>query len=320
VLAFTATASSVGNWLVVSPSSGTTPATLTVSFTNLGGLTGNQVHTGAILVGGTSGATGSTTIAVTLSVSAPLPTIVTATNAASYNSGAIAAGEIVTMFGSALGPATGVALTPELMVGGRLPTTLGGVQVLVNNYPAPLLYASATQISAIVPYEINAPVFLQNVSLLVTYSGHSSNGVLLEQASAAPGLFTADSSGSGPGAILNGDLSLNSRGNPAKPGDPVVLYLTGEGQTLPHGVSGSITSLEPPYPQPVLAPVVTIDGQPAQVLFYAEAPGIVAGMLQINVQIPAGVRSGDLPVVVTLGKTSSQLTSAGAGAVTVSVQ
>ena len=323
-LGFTATASSAGNWLVVSPSSGTTPVAgtvpLTVSFTSLGGLTPNQVYTGTIVVAGTGGAAGSTTISVTLSVGAPLPTIVTATNAASYHSGTIAAGEIVTIFGTALGPAKGVALTPELMIGGRLPTTMGGVQVLVNNYPAALLYASATQISAIVPYEINAPVFLENVSLLVRYSGQSSNGILVEQASAAPGLFTADSSGSGPGAILNGDLTLNSRNNPAKPGDPVVLYLTGEGQTLPHGVSGSVTSPQPPYPQPVLPPVVTIDGQPAQVLFYAEAPGIVAGMLQINVQIPDGARSGDLPVVVTFGKASSQLTPAGAGAVTVSVQ
>jgi uncharacterized protein (TIGR03437 family) len=70
----------------------------------------------------------------------------------------------------------------------------------------------------------------------------------------------------------------------------------------------------------VQAPVVTIDGQPAQVSFYGEAPGLVAGMLQVNVQVPAAARAGDLPVAVTIGAASSQLTASGTGAVTVSVR
>ena len=323
-LPFSVTTTSAGNWLVVSPVSGTTSASgtipLSVSFINLGDLKANQAYTSTIVVSGTAGASGSTTITVTISVTAPLPTIVKVTNAASFNSGDIAAGEILTIFGTALGPDQAVALTPGLIANNQLPTTMGGVQVLFSGFAAPLLYVSGVQVSAIVPYEIASPAFLVSPSLLVKHLGQSSNIVTLVQAGSAPGIFTANSTGSGPGAILNADLSVNSKDNPANPGDPVVLYVTGEGQTTPPGISGRITPVTAPFSQPILPPVVTIDGQPAQVIFYAEAPDIVGGVMQVNVQIPSSVPSGDLPVVVTIGGRSSQLTATGTGAVTVSVR
>jgi uncharacterized protein (TIGR03437 family) len=73
-------------------------------------------------------------------------------------------------------------------------------------------------------------------------------------------------------------------------------------------------------PQPVLPVTVTIDGQPATVAFYGEAPAIVSGVMQVNVTIPNGLRPGDLPVIVKVGEFPSQLTAAGLGAVTVSVR
>jgi uncharacterized protein (TIGR03437 family) len=321
---FTATATSSGNWLLVSPASGAISgnitAPLSVSLTNLTSLTPNQTYTGSIVVSGAGGASGSTTVTVTLITSTPLPTIVKVTNAASFNSSDIAAGEIITLFGTALGPEPGVAVTPDLTVNNQLPTTLGGVQVLFNGVAAPMLYAGASQVSAIVPYEIASPVFIASPSLQIKYLGRSSNGFPLTQAMSAPAIFTANSTGVGPGAILNADLSINSKDNPASKNDPVVLYVTGEGQTIPAGASGKITAVVPPFPQPILPPVVTINGQSAPVIFYAEAPGIVAGVLQVNVQIPAGVPSGDLPVVVAIGGRNSQLSPSGIGAVTVSVR
>ena len=95
-LAFTATASSTGNWLVVSPASGTTPGTVNVSINTAGLSTGT--YTGTVLVAGSGGAPGSTSVNVTLNVTAPLPTITKVTNAASYATGAIAPGEIITLF------------------------------------------------------------------------------------------------------------------------------------------------------------------------------------------------------------------------------
>ena len=320
-LNWSATATSNGSWLQISPASGSTPGNLAVSVTNLSSLTPSSTpYTGTITITGTTSggaAAGSQTINVSLTVTAPLPTVLSVTNAASFNTGAISAGEIITIFGTSLGPSTGVSATPT---NGLYPTTLGGVQVLVGGYPAPMIYAVSGQVSAIVPYEINRPVYLQNVNVYVKYLNQTSNGVSLAQAASAPGLFTANASGSGPGAILNSDLSVNTSTNPAAAGSTVVLYLTGEGQTQPPGVSGKVTSGTAPYTVPVLTPTVTIGGHPAAVQFYAEAPTLVSGVLQINVQIPAGTPSGPQPVVVTLGTASSQMTSAGIGAVTVAVK
>lgn len=323
-LSFAATATSTGNWLSVDPTAGVTAASgtvpLTVSLKNLDSLNANQTYTGTITVTGTAGAQGTSTITVTLNVTAPLPTLQKVTNAASYNSGSISAGEIITLFGTGLGPDTGVAVNQSLISNNKFPTTLGGVQVLVSGYAAPMIYASSGQVSAVVPYEINRPVYLQNVNVQVKYLGQTSNGISLSQAAAAPGIFTANASGSGPGAILNSDLSVNSSGNPAKAGDTVVLYVTGEGQTIPGGVSGAITPSTIPFTVPVQAPTVTINGLPAQVAFFAEAPGLISGVAQINVQIPQGTPSGPAPVVVSFGGVSSQMTANGTGAVTVAVR
>ncbi len=326
---FTASASSTGNWLGISSTSGTIPASgsmpLTVTLQNLSSLTVSSTpYTGTITVAAAGGATGSTTIDVSLTVSAPLPTITSVTNAASYNSGPLSAGEIIAIFGTQMGPATGVALTSSAIANNILPFTLGGVSVTVGGYPAPMLYASAGQISAVVPYQINSPVYLQNAQVIVKYLNQTSNGLPETQAAAAPGIFTANSSGSGPGAILNSDLSFNcncSTGRPANKGEVVVLYLTGEGQTLPAGVTGAVNPSTAPFAQPVQAPLVTINGQPAQVVFYGEAPGLVAGVLQINAVIPATAVSGQAnPVVVSFGGAYSQMTAASAGAVTVAVK
>jgi uncharacterized protein (TIGR03437 family) len=56
-------------------------------------------------------------------------------------------------------------------------------------------------------------------------------------------------------------------------------------------------------PQPV---TVTIGGQSATVLYQGAAPGLVAGVSQINVQVPAGVTPGSaVPVTITVGGVAS---------------
>ena len=304
-LTFSATASSSGNWLSVTPTSGTTPASLTVSVSPSSLSASTTPYTGTITVAGTGSSTGSTTINVSLTVSAPLPSITSVGNAASYSSGSISPGEIVTIFGTALGPtpAVGLSLNPD----GTVATSIGGVQVYVNGVLAPMVYASATQASAVMPYEL-AP--FKSASLILKYGGQSSNGQTIPVTATNPGIFTLNSSGTGPGAIVNQNGSVNSASNPAHAGDVVVIYVTGEGQTVPLGVTGKVTTANLPTPQVTPAPAlgvgVTIDGAPAQVVYAGEAPGFVSGVMQVNVQIPTNARSADLPLVVSVGGSPSQ--------------
>ena len=137
-------------------------------------------------------------------------------------------------------------------------------------------------------------------------------------AATAPGLFAQNSSGSGTGAILNQDNSLNGPSHPAAKGSIVQVFLTGEGQTSPQGVTGAITAatLPPPQvtPEPMQPIQVWIGGQQALYTYAGEAPGMVAGVMQLNVQIPTGAPSGALSILVSIGGNMSQ------NGITVSVQ
>ena len=183
-----------------------------------------------------------------------------------------------------------------------------------SNTPAPLVYVSASQINAVVPYEVMGAL---NPSLMVKVAGQTLNVFPLTLTSTAPALFTLNGSGSGPAVVVNQDSSVNSTANPAKKGDVVVLYLTGEGQTAPQGGTGKVTVVapNPPLtPQPLLPVAVQINSQLAPVLFFGEAPGFVSGVLQLNVQIPENTPSGNVPIQVSVGSNTSPT------GVTVSVQ
>ena len=210
-------------------------------------------------------------------------------SAASYNASAVSPGEIVVLFGSGFGPAT---LTYGSYANGRLTASIGQTTVRFDGIAAPLIYASGTQIGAIVPYGINTT----QTAVTVTSAAGSSLSFTMPVASSVPGLFTADSSGFGPLAALNSDGTLNTANNPARPGDPVVLFGTGEGQTSPAGLDGLI--MDTPA-TPLLAAAVTVGGQTAPIDYFGSAPGEVAGVFQLNCRIPLSAPSGNA-VAVTL--------------------
>ncbi len=247
---------------------------------------------------------GSAALWPAISGPSPAPTIAAVVNAANFAKGPVSPGEIITIGGTNLGPTPAVNL--QLDANGKVAASLGGVQVLFDGTPAPLTYVSGTQINAVVPYEISGTL---KPSVQVEYLGQMSSAFSLAASATAPALFTMNASGTGPGAILNQDNSYNGPTNPAPKGSYVVLYLTGEGQTGPPGITGKVTAVSatPPLtPQPLLPVTVSINGQPAGVAFYGEAPGLVSGVMQINVQVPLTAPSGDLPIVVSVGGSSTQ--------------
>jgi uncharacterized protein (TIGR03437 family) len=217
-------------------------------------------------------------------------------NAASLLPGALAPGEIFTIYGSGIGPATGLS---GALDSGMMATTLGNTQVLIGNTPAPLYYVQSQQINAQVPYEVAGQTSTQ---VQVLYNGETVMNVEVSLAAASPALFTV-SSGVGQVVAVNEDGSLNSDQNPAQLSSIVVLYATGQGQTQPACVTGQ--AAQAPYGTPQLPVSLTIAGVAADVIWAGNAPGFV-GLLQINARIPGGfIPTGDLPVVLTIGSYAS---------------
>lgn len=290
-----------GTWLSVSPTSGTGSATLTVTATPGALQAGTYNGTITILNEATSQRTA---IPVTLTLRVPEPTggMITSAgvvNAASFREGPVSPGLLVTIFGRDIGPAT---LTGgQLNSAGRLDTVVAQTRVLFDGQPAPIVYASATQLSCIVPFGVAGKLSTQ---LQVEYRGLRSNAVTIPVAKSAPALFTANSSGRGQVAALNQDGSFNNSGTPAQKESVVVLYGTGEGTTDPGVDDGTIAGNV--LPKPVLPIAVRIGGIPAQVLYAGAAPGLVAGVIQLNVMVPANAPSGDVPIVVLIGSEESQ--------------
>jgi len=87
----------------------------------------------------------------------------------------------------------------------------------------------------------------------------------------------------------------------------VSLFATGGGLTTPASVDGLLVSQT--YPMLLLPVSVSIDGQPAQVLYAGAAPGQVAGMIQINAVVPAAASQAPYDQVdVTVGSYASPAT------------
>jgi uncharacterized protein (TIGR03437 family) len=239
-------------------------------------------------------------------ITAPNPSFTSAgvVSAASFALGPVAPGEVVSIFGEQIGPTTPAVLTLDST--GKVATSIGGVSVSFGGHLAPLTYVGAGQINAIVPYEVAGS---PSVGLTVDNNGFQSNYATVQLAATGPGIFTLNGSGTGPGAILNQDFSVNSQSNPALKGSVIQIYMTGEGVTTPTPADGAVTiatSAFPYTPAPQAAVSVTIGGQPAQLQWSGEAPDFVAGVLQVNATIPVTATSGANSIAVKIGSNTSQ--------------
>jgi uncharacterized protein (TIGR03437 family) len=222
-------------------------------------------------------------------------------NAASYVGGGVAAGEIVTLFGTAMGPSELVRL--RLTEDRRLATTLADTRILFNGVPAALLYVSDKQSSAIVPYAVAGRT---SVDVQVEYRGVRSDPVTVPVLASRPGIFSLDSTGQGQGAILNEDGTVNSPSNPAERGSIITIFGTGGGEAAAGVVDGEIISgVLPRTGLPVsvfFARGLYEEWAQGEVLYAGGSPGSIAGLLQVNVRVPANATVGDrVPFAFLIG-------------------
>ncbi|MBI2686355.1 MAG: hypothetical protein HYX27_08570 [Acidobacteria bacterium] len=300
-LNYTAVAATTGNgaWLGVSPGSGATPGTLTVNV-NPSGLTAGT-YNGTITITSAGASNSPQVVNVTLTVTtvpAPVPTAVV--NAASFAPGPIAPGEILTIGGTNLGPATPASFQVNAV--GFVDPTLADTRVLFDSIPGIVLYTSPNQINVIAPYGIfGRPA----VRMTVSYLNQTSASIDLRVVDTAPGIFGTPNSTQG--AILNQNFTINGANNPAAKNSVISVFATGEGQTTPGGQDGRVIPVDINQLKKPLFPVTaTVGGIAAQVEYYGSAPGLISGVMQVNIRVAPNTPSGNQPVVILVGASPSQ--------------
>jgi uncharacterized protein (TIGR03437 family) len=235
------------------------------------------------------------------------PTVDEAVNSASYLAGG-APGELITLFGDNIGPSVAASMTSA---GGYVTQTLGGVSVLVDGNPAPMVYVSQHQINIQIPYEASIG---PNKAIVVSNGASPSANGTIKIAATSPGIFTSD--GTDVAAIntgkTTGTTSINSSSNAAHIGDSVSLYVTGEGTytTAVTPLDGYIIpGATAPAAMPVLnaAVTATIDAVNAPVTYAGPFDGGMLGVLEVTLTVPSHTTSiKGVPVVVTIGGNTTQ--------------
>lgn len=231
-------------------------------------------------------------IAVTIAVQAPTlsgggvylnPTgVLNAASSAPFTAG-VSPGELITLVGTNIGPNN---LQVAQVV--PFPTSLGGVQVMINNIAAPIYYVSSGQVAAIIPYEVSsAPV----ARIQIINNGPQSNIVSEFVNSTTPGIFTNPSGGAGEAAALHPDYSLVSPSSPAKIGETIAVFVTGLGDVSP-GISDGAPGPSPNLSNTTNTITAAVGGTAATVTYAGLAPGL-AGLYQVNLTIPSGLAAGD---------------------------
>jgi uncharacterized protein (TIGR03437 family) len=177
------------------------------------------------------------------------------------------------LFGSHLAPATSEADSIPL------PLSIIDTSVTINGVVAPLLFVSANQINAQVPYEVPAGA----ATAVVRSGGKSSAPFTIQIRQAAPGVF------------------MNAQGNAAAlddGGSVVSVFFTGVGPLSAPLDDGAAPSAGQTI-SATLPVTATIGGLPAEVKFAGLAP-LYPGTAQINLKVPAAA-SGVSPLVISVG-------------------
>ena len=211
----------------------------------------------------------------------------------------LAAGEIFLLTGTGLGPVQGIGAVPN--AAGQYPTTLGGVQVFIGSTPVPLLYVQANEIHAVAPFTLGSVFAIQ-----VQYGNQTLPSLDGSYTFLNPGIFSIN----GQGAIINQDGTVNTPANPAPLGSYVSIYGTGLGPLTAHVTDGSLAPIPPPFNPTELVVVNVSFARVNQVaLWSGAAPGLIEGVTQINVQLPAALPPGTNLAAVPVALSAVQLVS-----------
>lgn len=225
--------------------------------------------------------------------------------------GRLAPGALFSIFGQDLGPQEGVAPAPD--ASGRYPLEAAGTEVWIGGRRAPLLFVSFGQINGVIPASSELQGGFERVvtgglagRLVPVYLRRNgvdwpARGMNLEPG--APALFSL---GAGQAAALNQDGTVNGTDNPAPLGSVVVLFGTGGGDLSPLPETGRLVS-GAPLPLVTLPVSARLLNRPAAVLYAGAAPGLVSGVLQVNLAVPEDLGfTGPAVVDITIGAQSSR--------------
>jgi len=230
------------------------------------------------------------------------PAVGGVSNAASYTQ-SFAPGGIVSVFGTLLAPASGLAQTVPL------PTILAGAWATINGVPAPLYFVSADQMNVQIPYEVPA-----NSTATLRIENGASVFFPFTVSTTAPAIFTTNEEGTGQGSILdNVTYQLVDAQHPATPGTTYIqIYCIGLGAVSNQPADGA-AALSSPLSQTTTTPQVTIGGIAVTPQFSGLAPGFV-GLYQVNALVPTGVTASPaVEVTITIGGVTSNTVTIAVG-------
>jgi uncharacterized protein (TIGR03437 family) len=227
-------------------------------------------------------------------------------NIANYAHEAVSPGDIVAIFGSQLSNTT--ATNPGLP---PLATTLGASQVLLNGVPAPLYYVSPGQVNFQIPYSVTDTVTVQVVNGGIPGNARSvgitsrAPRFLIWPASLASGGYAIAVNADGSLPLPSGTKVPGYTSHPAKPGDTIVIYGVGFGQTSPAAVEGAAANTSPLQTIPGTIPVTFgggFQGRPTSGnASYVGLTPTAVGLYQVNIKLPDDIPLGALvPVTATI--------------------
>jgi uncharacterized protein (TIGR03437 family) len=219
-------------------------------------------------------------------------------NGASFLTGAVAPGEVVTIFGTAIGAGIPASYSPSR---DRVGAELAGTRVFFDGVAAPVLFTGPSQITAVVPQAVAGKA---NTAVRVETSTRKPAAVTVPVVEAAPAIFTTDQSGKGQALALNDNGARNGATSRARKGDPITFFVTGVGVTNPAGVDGAISGSG--VVTPALPISVTIGGAAVNAVGVLNMPGLAPGLLPIQVRVPAASTAGTaVPITLRVGTATS---------------